>query len=204
MQSLDAQQIAAHEAAGHARRGMILFELPSGNYGVWDGGETITWNTFTFNPGGRLLEIERDGENIGTESNSVTIRLYAVPESELTPEVLYTIHAENYRYRPVTIWVAYYDPDTGLRIGEPILQYQGTVQTIESKDDGGRTYIEARVASRNEQNTDSNGTMANAAHHALVSPGDLFFEFAGVVAQTAIYFGRATPATWNPGSKETT
>lgn len=196
MRSYDAPTQAALAASGIVRRGMILFQFPSGNYGFWDGGEPIVYNSITFKPGGQLIEVNAGEQTLGLDANAITLKLYANPDGGLTPNVLATIEAEDYAQRPVTIYKAIFNADTRALISV-IPVWRGYVDTI-IHHIGEPHYIEGRCQSRSIDYTKRGTALASNAQQQQISPGDLGLEYAGTIARLQVPFGRETGKDFAP------
>lgn len=160
------------------RRGMILFDFPSGYYGFWDGNGPFTYNSITYQGGAQAIEVDMGEETLALSSNQVVLRLKANPELGLTPNVLSTIEAENYHQRPVTISKAVLDKDTLALISvTPV--WRGKVDRIEHVRDGGNYSIIGHLESRSIDYSRRGTAMRSDAEQKIISPGDKGLEFTG-------------------------
>ncbi|MDF2620214.1 MAG: hypothetical protein K0S00_2873 [Xanthobacteraceae bacterium] len=153
--------------------------------------------------------IERSGERIVSlepiRPDLVTVRRRADGELEyrwseggLTPEVLLTIEAEDYRDRPVTIYDVYFHPDTGALLHVQALK-RGYIDTIDHIDDPEDGYtLEAKCESRALDYTRTNGRRRTVVDQARRAPGDLFFEHAAMRGREVIFWGREKAAAPRP------
>lgn len=194
MRSYTAGQTTALEQRAQIERGLVLFQLGSGNYGFWDGDYPLTWNSITFQPGGQLIEIEAGEQSLAMDSSALTMRLYANPDAGITSSVLRTIEAEAYHQRPVTIYEALFDTDTRARIGDPVAIWRGYIDQIvhETDPSSGVHVLAARCESRSIDYTKRGTAMASNAHQQAISSGDKGFEFAGIAGTVEVAFGRAS------------
>jgi hypothetical protein len=132
---------------------------------------------------------------LGANGKTITLRENA--GLGLTATVLATIHSESYLNSEVVIWDVFFDNLTGSISGLPLMEWTGRLRPCRTKGPEGKRYIVAQCEHQNFDNSRRNFTMANSAHHALVAPGDKFFDYCGVSATTAIYFGVPAPSGWN-------
>src|ERR1700750_2769324 len=92
-------------------RGLIRFDFGTGTYGFVKSMQPITYNGLTYKPGG-VIAVTDFSQQTGLSAQSFQVTLAASPDDGLTPEVLQTIENEDYRDRPVTVYDAFFDPDT--------------------------------------------------------------------------------------------
>lgn len=168
----------------------IVFDFPSGVYAFWDGAGTFEWGGYAFAPGGSLLEISEIPAAADLSSAPVTIKLRAVQDSALTPDVLGTIEAEDYHQRPVTIYAFFFSADDwSLLAGTR--HYAGYLDQIEHSDGPGDYHLEAKIESRSRDHQKTGYRMHTTADQEDVSPGDLFFQHVSTVGTYSRKWGRA-------------
>ena len=176
-------------APGIIVRGMVLFALPSGNYGFWEGDEPFTSGGVSYKPGGQLIEAGPYDQSLGLDSNAITLKLYANPDAGLTVTVLQTIEAEDYHQKPVTISKALFNADTRALISVyPI--WRGKIDQVTHEDTGDSYAIVAKCESRSIDFTRRGFAVASNAQQDQISSGDRFFEYSGVAGSVEIAFGR--------------
>lgn len=188
MRSLSAATQTALAAQGIIRRGMILFQFPSGNYGFWDGAGTFTHSGVTYQPGGQLIQIDTGEQGLSLDSNAITVRLYANPDTGLTEDVLRTIETENYHQRPVTILKAIFNADT-LALISVNTMWRGYVDQVSHERSPEGYAIVGRCESRSIDLTRRGWAVASDANQKLISAGDRGFEYAAVAGQVEVPFG---------------
>ena len=197
--STDTQNALAGSAI--VRRGMILFDFPSGYYGFWDGSGPFTYNSITHQGGAQAFEVELGEENLDLASSKVTLRLKANPELGLTPDVLSTIENENYHQRPVTISRALFDKDTGALISVTPIR-RGKVDMVEHIKDGTDYTIVGHIESRSLDYSKRGTAMRSDAEQKAISPGDRGLEYAGYGYDVMqIPFGTKAPSSFKVTTK---
>lgn len=175
-------------------RSMILFDFPSGLWGFWTGLGPLLWNGVTFNGAGSLIEVEPFEAVSDLSSVPLVARLRAIPESEITPDVLATIEEETYHQRPVTIYSAYFDPATRALISV-VAKYRGYVDQIEHEQrEDGAYALAAHIESRARDHTKTGYRLRSDRDQQLIWPGDTGLRHAGLAASQPVYWGRATPS----------
>ncbi len=123
-------------------------------------------------------------------AQAFTVTLAASPDDGLTPEVLQTIEAEDYRDRPVTVYDAFFHPDTGALLHVQALK-RGYIDTIDHIDNPETGYVlVANCESRALDYTRTNSRRRTVVDQARRSPGDLFFEHAAMRGREEIFWGR--------------
>lgn len=188
MRVFDTATQTALSAQGIIRRSMILFQFPSGNYGFWDGAGAFTYNTVTYNPGAQLIQIDTGTQVLTLESNAITLRLYANPDTGLTEDVLRTIETEYYHQRPVTISKALFNADTKVLISV-IPVWKGYVDQITHERSPEGFALVGRCESRSIDYTRRGWATASSSQQKQISPGDLGLEYCGVAGQVEVPFG---------------
>lgn len=155
------------------------FEFGTGTYGLWNGKGPLTFGALEYWPNS-IIEIEEAAQAMGTSAVPLTIKLPA--KSGLTPDRLLEIEQEDYKGRPVIVYDFYFDPDNmraGLLHAEP--RFSGYLDTIDHVDSDGEIYLQGNVETLALDNFRDGYRTASHEDQQLVSPGDLFFEYASKV-----------------------
>ncbi|TPN79960.1 DUF2163 domain-containing protein [Mesorhizobium sp. B1-1-2] len=173
-------------------RGLIKFELGGGTYGFIKSLAPLTWSGVTYQPGG-IIQVSDLSAGTGTAARQFTITLAASPDDGLTPEVLRTIEAEDYRDRPVTIYDAYFHPDTGALLGVRALR-RGYIDTIPHNEDETGYTLTANCETRALDYTRTNGRKRSHRDQQRRSPGDKFLEHASTRGRVEVFWGRTKKA----------
>lgn len=175
-------------------RGMIRFDFGTGTYGFIRSNQPLTYNGLTYVPGG-LIQVSELNDAVGLSAQQFSITLAASPDDDLTPNVLRTIEAEDYRDRPVTIFDAQFDPDTGALLSVETMR-RGYVDLIRHVRDYQTGYtIIADCESRAIDYTRKNGRKRSDADQQRRYPGDKYFQNASLRGRELVAWGReATPS----------
>ena len=174
------------------QRGFVLFDLPSGRYGFWDGQGTHRYAGIDFEGGASLIDVAAIEGGASLASTSLVLRLRSIADSALTPDVLATIEIESYRFRPVTMWVGFFDPDTLDRVSMEVF-YRGTIDNLEHKNEAdGSAFLEATLSSRAVDYVKSGTSIRTTEDQQRFSSGDRFFDFVGEIGHQDI--------PWGPGN----
>lgn len=180
-------------------RGMLLFDLPSGLYGFWDGGYDLVHEGITYLPG-KVIQVEDATFGSNLASTSLVLRLSAIPDTDLTEDVLATIEQEDYHQRPVTISIMYIHPETREIIGVE-REYRGYIDKIEHNYSvGGNAELMCYLESRARDHSRQGHRTRNDEDQKRILSNDKFFSHAGLSGSTPIYWGRLPPSPTGGGS----
>lgn len=168
-------------------RGMIRFDFGTGTYGFWDGNYTFPYNGLDYVPGG-IISISEIPGAWGMEAQGIDLTLASSPDDGLTPDVLATIENETYHQRPVTLFDAYFHPDTRQLLYVDA-QYRGFVDTI-THTMGPDAKMTVRCESRALDNSREGYRMCSTADQNLISEGDMIFQYAEVAGRQEVPWGR--------------
>lgn len=194
MRSFNAEALASLQGVEPVRRGMIRFDLASGSYGFWDGAEDYTFEDCVYKPGGQLLQIDGIPGGMGTESQGITVRLSAIANTDLTPDVLATIEDEAYIGRRVTIHSMYLSPEGALL--QIVRIYRGYCdKLVHEETDGGEAAIVAYVESKSLDNQKRGYRVRSANDQARIDPADKGLEHVAVASTFEIFWGKNPPAS---------
>ena len=175
-------------------RGMILFDLPSALYGFWTGVGPFVYAGVTYVGAGSLLEVNDISQVTDGSAVPVTIRLSAVDQSALTPEVLVTIEDEQYHQRPVTIMTAYFDPVTGGLLSVE-REYRGYIDQITHEEGVGKPYSLLCKLESKARDFQKVGYMKRSdAVQRLIDPDDGSLRYAAFTGTQNIYWGKTAPS----------
>lgn len=160
-------------------RSLVRVDLGSGPFGMWNGVGTLTWDDVDYIQN-HLLAIEEPAYTTGTQANEFSIEMPESADFGITPDILAGIDSEDYKNKPITIYDAYFHPDTmELLHVEPMLY--GYVDTIDHVFDDGQWKLRGNLESSAVDNHRDGYRAANHEDQQLVAPGDTFFEYAGIV-----------------------
>lgn len=182
-----------------AIRGLIRFDFGTGTYGFIKSNQQFEFNGLVYKPGGAINVSDLTGAT-GMAAQNFTVTLASSPDDGLTPEVLQTIENEDYRDRPVTIYDAYFHPDTGALLFVQAMA-RGYVDTIDHIDtqQAGYTII-ANCESRAIDYTRMNGRKRSNADQQRRSAGDGFFLQASLRGSEIVLWGQTGTNAFYPGN----
>lgn len=174
-------------------RGLIRFDFGTGTYGFVRSVQPFVYGGLTYRPGG-LLKVSDLSGAIGLAAQQFTITLAASPDDGLTPAVLQTIEAEDYRDRPVVISDVHFHPDTNALLLVQTMR-RGYVDIIKHiKSSLGYT-IQANCETRAIDYTRTNGRKRSSVDQERRAPGDKWYEHASTRGREKVYWGQDTPTT---------
>lgn len=178
------------------RRTLITFELGGGTYRFWDGIGPLSYNSVTWQPGAGLITVTPMERSTQGEVLSIELRLRSIPDTDLSPDVLGTIHDEDWHQRPVSIWTLYIDADTRATINH-IVKFTGKLDTLRDRVNpaDGTAELVGTAESYLRDLTRRGYTKASDAQQQALYTGDAFFEHAAQAGTQPIYWGRKTPKT---------
>ena len=169
-------------------RGLIEFRFGGGTYRFAKSIAPIVWSGNTYQPGG-IIQVSDLSGGTGTAARQFTITLAASPDDGLTPEVLQTIEAEDYKDRPVIIYDAHFHPDTGAFIAARAMR-RGYVDVIDHVEDENGYTLVANCETRALDYTRTNGRKRNHADQQRRNAGDKFLEHASTRGREEVFWGR--------------
>lgn len=194
--------MAALQAGRIVDRGLVLFDFPSGLHGFWTGLGPFTYGGVTYVGAGSLLAIDAAKQQSDLSAGEVVIRLTAIPNTALTPDILGTIEAEQYHLRPCTLMTAYFDPETyGLLSVE--VEYRGYVDQIGHEEAiGGEAVLACHLDSRFLDFSRSGYRVRSDADQRRINPADDGLVHVTSVAEETVEFGRLPTLPAAPAKKK--
>lgn len=191
---LPSDVLALMDAGRTNVRGLLRFDFGTGTYGFIRSVQPFSYNALTYLPGG-LINVSDLSGAVGLAAQQFTITLAASPKDGLTPAVLRTIEAEDYRDRPVTISDVHFHPDTNALLLVQTMR-KGYVDTIKHvKTISGGYTIQASCETRAIDYTRTNGRKRSDPDQQRRSPGDRFFQHASTRGREIVYWGQNTPTS---------
>jgi hypothetical protein len=174
--SFPSELVDALNAGRVAVRSLIKFEFGEGTYGIWNGIGVLPWNGTDYVPN-KLVSVEEPPAMLGTQALPIVITMTEDPNSGMTPETLLEIEDLDYKNKPVTIYDAYFDPDTQALL-HVIPMWSGYVDFVDHEVKNRQAVIVGHIESRAIDNHRDGFRTASHEDQQLVSPNDLFFEHA--------------------------
>lgn len=189
MINLPSDVLALLDAGRISIRGLIRFDFGTGTYGFIKSVQPFSYNGLTYLPGG-LISVSDFSSATGLTAQQFTVTLAASPDDDLTPDVLQTIENEDYRDRPVTIYDAYFHPDTGALLYVQAMK-RGYVDTIDHVDTQSAGYsIQANCESRAIDYTRTNGRKRSDKDQRRRSANDGWFQNAATRGREKVFWGQ--------------
>lgn len=165
-------------------RPLVLVEMAFDSAPVYahSGVGPLVWNGHTFVGVSWLGKISaiREGESL--EAYGVQLELSGV-KGELVALSL----AENYRNRPLKIWIAFLNRQSRL-VGEPVGPWRWDMSTLDGEFTGAKGTLILSGTSRMAQWERNKETRYTDADQRAKYPGDFFCEFASAADEKEIEF----------------
>jgi hypothetical protein len=162
-----------------AVRGLVKFEFTTGTYGAWNGTGVLTYAGLDYHPNS-LISVEDVPMGLGSDAVPLTIEMPESADFGITPDVLAGIETVGYKGAPVTIYDAYFEPDTRELLHVEAL-YSGYIDYIDHSNDGEGFKLVGHIETSALDNHRDGYRSASNADQQLVSAGDKFFEHAAKV-----------------------
>lgn len=112
MQDLTPDVLAQLETGSAGFALLAQFVFPEGNFGLWTGRGTLTWNAFDYRGVDRFLQLGSIRRGSGNTIEGSTLTMANVPSDKLDPDWLQTIESYSYSNAPCNISVLVMDPQT--------------------------------------------------------------------------------------------
>ena len=193
MQSIPSDIQALLDSGRYGIRDAILFDFAEGTYGLWWGEGEFAWNGVTFVGAGDILAIDDPTTSTGGDEAAFTLRLSAVPNSELTPDILGSLRGYGYRGRPVLLLRFLFSLETGAMEGSvPLSMSEGIFDMLDTEDDPAGGYALVARISSGESDLRKAGYLKRGVETQKAIAGgvdDPFFEHAGSTAVTRYKWG---------------
>ena len=160
-------------------RSGIKIACTTGTYGFWNGKGDFTVGGLVYWPN-TLITVSEPVYGLGTAASTFTVELVAKRDSGLTPDKLLLIEQEGYKDAPITGFDFYFDPDDRSFLHAEPGPY-GFIDTIDHSRENGEKKLIANVRSGAIANHRDGYRTASHEDQQLVSPGDMFFQYASTV-----------------------
>lgn len=172
------------------RRDLLRVDLLSGVYGFWGGTGTFSYESVTYVGAGKLLEIEGFGGSLDFSVQAFRVSLSAKPNSALTPDVLATVFSEQWHQAPVTLYRAFFNPDTFALLSVERMARRVLDQLPLTFDESGGARLTAFLEPVSYDNPNRGYAKFGDADQRLIDPDDAFFSFAATAGSQPIAWGR--------------
>lgn len=181
---------------------LLEFQFGSGTLRMATAGQSIAWNSQTWEAVGGALEIDVLPETTDDRGQGVGLTLSGVSQA-----VTAVLLGETYRGRLAAIWYARLDPAAGTIIADPLLLFRGFMNdgfaVTESRpaEGGGTCTISTRLGGRFAMLSRVNGVRCNVTSHRARIPAastDTFFANVPALMGRPVYWGRKDPMYLTP------
>lgn len=127
--------------AGHRLQvALFTFEFGTGTYGLWTAEGEKSFNGVIYRAGGSLIDITEFEESLDGSVSQLQLRLSALPDKELTDDVLLRFFDEDWHLKPVTVQLGLLDPAT-LEIIEVKTFFRGRLESASFEEDPGSAIV---------------------------------------------------------------
>lgn len=154
----------------------VELQFTSGTHRYCTAGQTISWNGYDWVGVGAIASIEPVKESEGIQATGLQMTLSGVPTSLISLALGEAVQGKTAR-----MWVAGISA-AGAVVADPVLEFQGRVDTLFVSDSQSSCSIGINVESRMADFQRPNTRRFNAATHEADYPGDKFFSH--IVAMT--------------------
>ena len=158
--------------------------------GLWTGADTVTelveGESRTYYGAGSLLAVEPITYEAG-----LSVRMHRITLSSISPEVEQLVRTYEPRLAPVQIHRGLFNADSGVLVDPPHRLLFGTIDKIAfttPAEDGSAT-CEITVANSSRELTRALTAKYSDETMKILSPGDLFFQYADVTGEVTVRWG---------------
>lgn len=198
MQTFDPATLAKLASGRIVKRDMLLFSFPSGFYGFWTGGKgKLTYQGVDYIGAAHLIKLEALAGSVGMAALAIQATMTAIPGTELSPNVLTTIEAEQWHQSPVVISRAYIDPDTRelLSVERMFRGYFDTLdhdETLATDEQEGSYTLTASFESKARDHLKTGYRMRGDADQRRINANDASLRYVSTAGQQEISWGRVS------------
>lgn len=200
MKSFASDTNTALLAGRAAKRDMILFDFSEdGLHGFWSGTGVFTYQSVDYVGAGRLMKLDAIGGKADLSAQAITGTLSAVPNSDLTPDVLATIESYKWHQSPVVISRAYFNLDTRALLSVERM-FRGYFDKLDHKETVGGGYtLEAYFESKSRDHLKQGFRMRGDADQRRVKASDGSLRYSAVAGNQQIPWGQTIDAPSSSG-----
>jgi hypothetical protein len=161
----------------------IKAEFDGGDVRVWTGYGDKIFSAETYSGTGNLVGISSVTETQDMSATSVSFTLSGVPSAYVSVAL-----AEDYQWRPITMWVAVLD-SAGAIIADPYKIFSGKMDIMEIEDDGDNATISIRAENNLIGLTEAKEWRYTPEDQARLYPADKGFDFVSRVKDQNVQWG---------------
>lgn len=163
---------------------LAFFDFPTEPVRAWSGIGTLSWDGADWVGVGTLGEVAAIEETLEVKATGGEFRLSGVP-SDLLLEVSQT----PLQGRPVKLWLSFMAEDWLSLAAEPVLIFQGRMDTLEITDGGRTAAIVLRAENRLRDLERARIRRYTTEDQASEYPGDLGFAYVPDLQEFEIHWG---------------
>jgi hypothetical protein len=178
-------------AAGNALAGenvpllcFIELQFGSGTVRVCNAAYNFSWDSYTWIGAGQVLGVSGVEEGADLQAYGVTMRLSGVPAAYVSVAL-----NEHYQGRTAKIWAAPLDSSYTI-IADPVLVFNGRMDVMPIRMDGGSAVIELSIESRLIDWERPRVRRYNDADQQAEYPGDLGLQYVEQMVSKDLIWGR--------------
>ncbi|WP_323034102.1 hypothetical protein [Pararhodobacter sp.] len=196
MRAYDSATLALLASGRMVTHTLVQFDFASGTYGFWDGAGKLTYGGLTYIGAGALIGMDEVTLSGSLESTALGLTLTSIANSDLTPDTLASIEAEQYHRRPVTLRRAYIHPDTRALVSVQ-RAWRGTVDQVTHEDAiGGQAVLKITCESVARDLTRKGWRIYSDVDQRRIDPTDGGMKHATLAGAQRTWWGRL------PGSQK--
>lgn len=192
MKSFDASTLAMLASGRAVKRDLLQFFLVSGTYGFWTGLGTLTYNGQDYVGAGQLISIQPLAQGMDLSSIPLVLKLNSIPNSNLTPDILASIDAEDYHQKVAIFSTAYIDPDTRTVLSVE-RWFRGYIDKVEHQDQiGGGAALVCNLESKSRDHLKKGYRTRSDSDQRLINSNDGGFVYCATAGDQTVIWGRAS------------
>ena len=160
----------------------------SGALRIWNGNGDLTALGETWTGTGLMLSISPAEETAEIRATGISIVLSGIPSAIISIAL-----GEDYQGRAARVYVGAFDASTGAVITDPILAFQGQIDTMPIEESGDTATIVLTVESRLIQLEKASLRRYTAQDQKVEFPNDTGFDHVAAIQDVQIVWGVASP-----------
>lgn len=185
---------AANKAALTAQQVMPLYlveaQFDSGTVRYWNGYTDLTALGETWLGAGNLMSVSAVEETSEIRAAGMQLGFSGIPTAMLS-----VVLAEDYQGRPVNFYLGALDTATGAVVADPMLVFNGRIDTMPIVEDGKTATIVASVESRLIRLEQASRRRYTHEDQQVDFPGDLGLQHVAAIQDVQIVWGVASPSS---------
>ena len=165
---------------------LIYLDFPGDPVRMWTGNYPLTWDGETWSGVSDLVSLSSVSESLDGTVQGMAVSLGGL---ELTAYQVESLG--DYQGRDAQVWVVFTDPETGLVVGDPVLTFEGLMDSDETEDDGEGVGVTINLERRDADQLRPRPLRYTHADQQLVTDGgtDIGLTFVTAVQQNNLRWG---------------